>query len=181
MIYCLPGRGGRLDAGLGLELSKRGYRVFGRETIGAFQRLRFTEQIQVVADDLMAYCWSPSALVVANSFGAYLFLHAQTLLQSFPGKVLLLSPVLGGAVAPGHGPGFSPPFADRLLELAEAGQLQAPAHCEIHVGEQDWQCPPDRVRRFGRLVGIPVSVVLGSGHMLAKPYVSQLLTVWLPH
>ena len=179
-IYYLPGRGGRLDQGLGLALRDRGYAIVGRETVGEFQRLRFVEQIKIIADDLTASFWQPNSLVVANSFGAYLFLHAQSQIKRFPGKVLLLSPIIAGSTTPGNGPRFSPPFAERLMELAEAGQLQVSRHCEIHVGEDDWQCQPDRVRHFGRHVDVPVNLVPGSGHMLDKQYVSGLLTAWLP-
>lgn len=101
-IYCLPGRGGRLDGGLALSLQSRGFNVTGRETVGEFQRLRFSDQIQAIADDLQTSFWNQDALVVANSFGAYLFLHAQTLMPAFPGKALLLSPIVGGSVTGPH-------------------------------------------------------------------------------
>ena len=42
-IYYLPGRGGRLDAGLGQHLLERGYDVTGRATVDEFNRLSFAE------------------------------------------------------------------------------------------------------------------------------------------
>lgn len=178
-LYYLPGRGSRLDAGLGIELESRGYTVVGRETTGQFQRLRFSEQIEVIAEDLTTQFWHHEARVVAHSFGAYLFLHAQASLPPFPGKVLLLSPVIGGSAAPGNGPRFYPPFADRLLYLARAGKLRVPTSCEIHVGALDWQCSPEGLRSFGELMGIPVSVVPEAGHRLDETYVRRLLDAWL--
>jgi hypothetical protein len=178
-LYYLPGRGGRLNAGLGLELQTRGYPVAGRERTGQFQRLRFSEQVEVIADDLRTQFWHAEAQVVAHSFGAYLFLHAQASMPPFPGKVLLLSPVIGGSVAPGNGPRFYPPFAERLLDLARAGQLRVPARCEIHVGAVDWQCSPEGLRSFGELMGIPVSVVPEAGHRLDETYVRGVLDGWL--
>lgn len=68
-IYYLPGMGGRLDAGLGGELLRRGFALSGRETIGAFKKLSFGEQVDAVKQDLVERCWKPEALVVANSFG----------------------------------------------------------------------------------------------------------------
>jgi hypothetical protein len=94
-IYYLPGRGGRLETGLGEALLSRGLKVSGRETIGEFAKLSFPEQIELVAQDLKTHFLHEDAMVVANSFGAYLFLHAQTLMSPFPGKVLLLSPIVG--------------------------------------------------------------------------------------
>ena len=178
-IYYLPGRGGRVDEGLGLALQSRGLTVCGRHLFGEFQRLRFSDQIQVIAEDLKHGFWNENALVVANSFGAYLFLHAQTLLDPFPGKVLLLSPIIGATAAPGNGPRFSPPFAERLLQLAQGGELSTPSRCEIHVGELDWQCQPDRIRNFGRLTGMPVTIVPEGGHLLSHSYVGELLDRWL--
>ncbi len=178
-LYYLPGRGGRLDAGLGIQLQSRGYTVVGRETSGEFQRLRFSEQVEVIAEDLRTQFWHPEARVVAHSLGAYLFLHAQAILPPFPGKVLLLSPVIGRSAAPGNGPRFYPPFADRLTELALAGQLAAPTNCEIHVGALDWQCPQEGLRSFGKLMGIPVSVVAEVGHRLGETYVRSVLDAWL--
>lgn len=145
-----------------------------------FARLSFAEQTAAVADDLKTAFWREDALVIANSLGCYLFLHAQALLPPFPGKVLLLSPVVGGVTSPESGIGFSPPMGDLLLQLATAGDLSVPRSCEIHVGELDWQCPPALVRHFGELAGIPVTVVPAGHHMLEKRYVSQLLDNWLP-
>ncbi len=178
-IYYLPGRGGRVDEGLGLELRRRGLTVYGRHLFGEFQRLRFSDQTQVIAEDLQNGFWTENALVVANSFGAYLYLHAQTLLDPFPGKVLLLSPIIGATAAPGNGPRFSPPFAERLLQLAQAGEFTTPTRCEIHVGELDWQCQPAKIQGLGNLTGIPVTVVPGGGHLLSHSYVSALLDRWL--
>lgn len=169
-----------MNSGLALALQSRGFNVSGRETFGEFHRLRFSEQIQVIADDLLASFWHQDALVVANSFGAYLFLHAQALIPAFPGKVLLLSPIVGGSAAPGNGPRFSPPFAERLGQLAETNELVVPQRCEIHVGELDWQCQPEKLGHFGKLTGIPVTIVPGGAHMLDKDYVSRLLDRWLP-
>lgn len=178
-IYYLPGRGGRVDDGLGLALQSRGLTVYGRHLWGEFQRLRFSDQIQVIAEDLKHQFWNENALVVANSFGAYLFLHAQTLLDPFPGKVLLLSPIIGATAAPGNGPRFSPPFAERLLQLAQGDELTKPTRCEIHVGELDWQCQPLKIQEFGELTGIPVTTVPDGEHLLSHSYVSELLDRWL--
>lgn len=146
---------------------------------GEFQRLKFSDQIQMIAKDLEHAFWKEDGLIVANSFGSYLYLHAQTLLAPFPGKVLLLSPIIGATAAPGNGPRFSPPFAERLLQLAQTGELTIPTRCEMHVGELDWQCQPDKIENFGQLTGINVTIVPGGGHLLDRGYVSALLDRWL--
>ena len=63
--------------GLGAAIAERGFDIAGREIVGAFSQLLFSEQVATVADDLRNHFWDSSALGVANSFGAYLFLHAQ--------------------------------------------------------------------------------------------------------
>ncbi len=151
----------------------------GRETIGEFRRLPFQEQIDAVAQDLHNLFWREDAHVVAVSFGAYLFLHAQAQLPPFIGKVLLLSPIVGQFSNNEIGLGFIPPRADRLKELAQARLFPAPLHCQIHVGSEDWQSIPSNVSAFAEILGIPVTVVPNAGHQLGKKYVGTLLDQWL--
>jgi hypothetical protein len=178
-VYYLPGAGGQLATGLGQGLMDRGFDVTGRETRGAFRSLPFEEQVQSVVDDLQTHFWNEQALVICNSFGAYLFLQAQAQMPAFAGRVLLLSPIVGEFTSEEKRTTFSPPRPHRLRELAEAGQFNAPPRCEIHVGEEDWQSIPANVETFGRLTGIPVTVVPQGGHNLGKGYVGPLLDKWL--
>lgn len=178
-IYYLPGHGDQLATGLGQGLMDRGFDVTGRETRGDFRALPFDEQVQTIVDDLESHFWHEQARVVCNSFGSYLFLHAQTQMPSFVGRVLLLSPIVGEFTSEQTRTSFSPPRPDRLKILAESGQFNAPASCEIHVGEEDWQSIPANVQAFARLTGIPVTVVPNAGHDLGKAYVGPLLDRWL--
>ena len=130
-IYYLPGRGGRLGSGLGGALLQRGYNVCGRETAGEFQKLGFTKQVQAIRNDLLSEFWNDDALVIANSYGAYLLLHAQSELPPFPGRLMLLSPILGGSSAPQGSVSFLPPFSDLLMELARAGRLASPTSLDL--------------------------------------------------
>lgn len=117
-IYYLPGHGGRLQMGLGEELLRRGYTVVGRETVDEFRTLPFSEQVAIIAQDLIPSYWHEDALVIANSFGAYLFLNAQARMQPYVGKVLLLSPIVGEFSTVDSKMGFIPPHSGRLVELA---------------------------------------------------------------
>jgi hypothetical protein len=178
-IYYLPGMGGRLDTGLGEELLQRGFALRGRETVGVFRKLRFGEQVEAVKQDLVERFWKPEARVIANSFGGYLFLHAQLGLHPFPGRVLLLSPVIGSTAQSATGMRFYPPQADVLKQTAQAGKFSKPHSIEVHVGEQDWQAGPKALVEFCKAVGIEVHVVPGRGHMLGSDYVGPLLHSWL--
>lgn len=178
-IYYLPGRGGRLDTGLGVELINRGYSLSGRELIGDFSRLRFSDQVGCIAQDLQGWFWRDDALVIANSFGAYLFLHAQALLSPFVGRVLLLSPIVGSAADKNSKTSYRPPMAGQLEELILEGAYPTPTSCRIYVGENDWQANPESVMAFANPQGIDVTVVAGCGHMLDKNYVKSVLDDWL--
>lgn len=178
-VYYLPGRGGLISIGFGEALTSRGWSVTGRETTGSFRELSFQQQVDVISGDLVEKFWREDAHVIAVSFGAYLFLHAQTQLPPFVGKVLLLSPVVGQFSNEDVGIGFMPPRAKKLRELAETGTYPAPQNCEIHVGSEDWQSNPVNVKAFADKVGIPVSIVPGGGHQLGKEYVGSLLDRWL--
>lgn len=178
-IYYLPGANSHLETGLGKGLAARGFTVTGRATIGNFRRIRFQEQIELIASDLQSAFWTAESRVVCNSFGAYLFLHAQTQMPSYVGKVLLLSPILGAFENSERGSIFYPPRADRLMELARADLFPAPRSAEIHVGSDDWQSPPELVKEFGARIRCPVHVTPGRGHMLGEDYVGPLLDHWL--
>ncbi len=178
-IYYLPGRGGRLDAGLGTALVERHLLVSGQETVGEFASLSFQEQIELVAQDIQSNFWHQDAKILANSFGAYLFLHAQTLMPAFIGKVLLLSPIVGEFSNNETGTHFVPPRSRKLNELVQAKKYPIPLSCEIHVGEQDWQSNPEQINEFGRRLNISVTIVPKAGHMLPKAYVTKVLDQWL--
>ena len=120
-------------------------------------------------------------MLVAVSYGCYLFLHAQLCMPAFPGRVLLLSPVLGEAFSAAAGVGFVPPRADQLGQAVTRRDFPRLSQAEIHVGSEDWQSNPDVVRAFGGRASIPVTVIEGKGHMLGVDYVGPLLDRWLVH
>ena len=84
-IHYLPGYGGRISTGLGAGLLSRGFDISGRETTGEFRMLGFTDQIEIIAEDLLSTYWHEDAHIVANSFGAYLFLNAQRMIKPYIG------------------------------------------------------------------------------------------------
>ena len=178
-VYYLTGMHGRLSSGLGEALLNRGVGVVGRELVDDFRRLGFQEQIDIVCDDLVSRFSSKDSFVVANSFGAYLFLHAQAKLnKSYDAKVLLLSPIVGEYANEETLMNFIPPRSTFLQEVAERGQFPKLTNCEIHVGSEDWQSNPNNVKTFTDLVGLKVYFVQNAGHLLPKEYVGTLLDKW---
>jgi alpha-beta hydrolase superfamily lysophospholipase len=177
--YYLPGHGGQVSTGLGEALASRGWAAVGRETIGDFRRMPFQQQVDAVAQDLREHFWREDGHVVAVSFGAYLFLHAQAQLPPYVGNVLLLSPIVGQFSSDEMGMGFIPPRAEKLKDLAASNQYPTPMNCHIHVGSEDWQSNPSNVTAFAKRVGLQVTVVPNAGHQLGKQYVGSLLDQWL--
>lgn len=72
-------------------------------------------------------------------------MHAQALIEPYPGKVLLLSPIVGEFANGQPSMGFIPPRSTRLAELGASKKYPVPLNCEIYVGEQNWQVNPDNV------------------------------------
>ena len=64
------------------------------------------------------------------------------------------------------------------MRLAQEGKYPMAKHCEIHVGELDWQSNPESVAALAK-TGWDVTVVKGAGHMLPKDYVGAVLEGWL--
>jgi hypothetical protein len=173
--YYLPGMGGRLNTGLGRGIHDRGYKVVGRETRGDFQKYSFQDKIDLVANDLEQHFWYEEAKVIVNSFGAYLFLHAQLQIKPYPGNVLILSPIIGGSNDDKTMMRFYPPRADVLVQAVKDGVFPCPLFAQIHVGSEDWQSGPEGVVSFGDATGMQVNLVENQGHMLSIDYVGGLL------
>jgi len=134
-VYYLPGRGGRVATGLGEGILDLGCKLKGRETPWSFEGLTFTEQLELITQDLRADFWTENAKVVAVSYGAYLLLNALSEHKPFPGSILILSPILGQVTGGESMRHYSPPRPSRIIELAKAGLFPPPKHIELHVGD----------------------------------------------
>ena len=178
-IYYLTGRGGQLHTGVGQGLIDRGFKISGREMSGTFDTLAIQNQVNFIKGDLQADFWHRDAKIIAVSYGAYLLLHTLADLEPYPGSVLLLSPVLGGVINSAEMRYYSPPRSDKLMELAGIAKFPKPREIEIHVGDNDWQSPYQRVIDFSHSVTGKYNVVPDTGHDLGRRYVSQVLNSWL--
>ena len=177
-VYYLTGMRGKLHVGLGEAIQSRGFEVLGRELAGDFGRAGFRNQVELIIHDLRSH-WFESIPIIANSFGAYLLLHALTELAPYPGKILILSPILGTIENEEKQMFLRPPQSTRIFEIAEKGMFPTPKELSIHVGENDWQSDPKKCLSLSELIGGQVMVVPEAGHSLPQAYVSGLLDAWL--
>ena len=183
-IYYVPGRGGRLNTGLGLELSARGYDLIGREIANPgprdqsnpFASLSFKQQVEVIQHDLKTHAWAPEALVIGNSFGAYLIAHSILQLGNFPGKCLFLSPVLGAVKATGML--FKPPKSSVLKDAIETRSFPS-ILLDIFVGSRDEHFLPEIAKQLSQQTLGKIIIIDGQGHRLERKTLSALLDQWL--
>jgi len=183
-IYYVPGRGGRLNAGLGLELSARGYDLIGREIAGPgprdqsnpFASLSFEQQVEVIQYDLQTHFWTPEALVIGNSFGAYLIAHSILRLGEFPGKCLFLSPVLGAVKATGML--FKPPKSGVLKDAIETRSFP-PIILDILAGSKDEHLLPPQAKKLSDQTNGSLSLIKDQGHRIQPELIKDKLDEWL--
>lgn len=184
-IYYVPGRGGRLDQGLGVELSARGFDLIGREIsrhgsrekTNPFASLHFVQQIEVIQHDLKSHAWKEDALVIGNSFGAYLISHAILQLGEYPGKCLFTSPVLGTVRTNGFY--FRPPKAHALRDAIESESFPK-IYLDVLVGQDDEHYLSEVTEKLGNLTVGKILVVANEGHRLQHETVKAKLNEWLP-
>lgn len=181
-IYLLPGRRESLSEKLGLILDRLGLSWEGRPMTGDFDAMRFSDKLSVIETDLKTGFWTQNSVLVGRSYGGYLMLHVLADLPPFPGCVLLLSPVLGPALAAGGRRGSMPPRSKKLLALAEAGAFPRPRKMAIHTGAADDGCDPELANRFGAAIsGAVVEVLPGKGHWLGDELTERIVIHFLNH
>jgi pimeloyl-ACP methyl ester carboxylesterase len=179
-VYLLPGRGDPLDGTLGRIIAGLGFSVQGRAITSDFLALWFGEQLALVETDLRPAFDSGETALVGQSYGAYVLLHTLAALPRFPGRVLLISPVLGAGTSADGRRGSLPPRAGRLLNLARQGRFPCPGRLDIHAGARDRGCDPSLAQEFAsRIPPARLHIVPGEGHTLPHEYLEHALRAFL--
>ena len=65
------------------------------------------------------------------------------------------------------------------MDLVQAGKYHSAKHCDIHVGELDWQSNPENVQALATHMAWDATVIPDAGYMLPKSYVGTLLDRWV--
>ncbi|MDF1879628.1 hypothetical protein JHD46_08260 [Sulfurimonas sp. SAG-AH-194-C20] len=178
-IYFIPGRHAKLTSSLGNAICEFGFSIMGRELIDDFMQLRISKQVILIQEDLEEYFWHKDAKLIAYSYGGYLLLHALASMKAFPGKILLIAPVLGMSKRKANALMSRPPWAMKLLEYSQNSTFP-PLDLEVHTGQEDSGCDPELANTIVQSIdGAKLFIVAGEGHNLDKVYVSSVLKKFL--
>ena len=179
-VYLLPGRGGSLNGELGQVIISLGYNIYGREVREAFEMYPIGKQTEIICNDIKSSFWGKEFRLVAHSYGGYLMMHAmlEFLPEVYPGKILLLSPVLGISRNI-NGTGSRPPRAKRILESAEKGYLDQ-LDIEIHTGDKDIGCDYKLAEKIcSHMKKTKLTIIKDAPHDIGKGYTIGVLKNFL--
>lgn len=174
-IYLLPGRTGRIDGLIGTMLLELGYSVVGHNIDDSFQKLKFSQQVEKVKNDLNNSFFDKESRVIASSYGAYLFLHAVLERGEFKGKALLFSPMLGRSRLMPNRPVVFPSRSKKILEYKKENKLPF-MDIEVHTGLEDEICDPELAKEiFEEMESSKLVLVANASHRLDKDYIKNIL------
>jgi len=172
LLY-VTGRGGRLDKGLAAHLSTTVDDFKGIAVDVEFLRQPPLDQVSQIHEKLRT---DPERIVIANSYGAYLTLQSLVDLEEAPSHVVLLSPVLGVAMAKDRLYMSRPPLTGRLKRAMEERRVRVPQRMQIVVGDEDELYSPSQFNTVSQYFGSDVlSVLQGEGHSLRRESMNDLL------
>ena len=171
----ITGRGGSATQGLSLYLSTLAEDYQALANNSGLHRLSIDEQIAIVA----AFC-EPATHLIANSYGAYLWLLS--LIDAAPSetRVLLLSPVMGRAVDPEKMLSSRPPRLKGLENGIDEERLALPEGVSVVTGKDDNVCNYQTAARQCAKLGIAdLSVIEDEGHDMSHEVVSKTVDAFL--
>lgn len=176
-IFYISGRGGDIHTGLGEYLKKLSKNFDGLSLTDSFLNTPFSEQVSELRTAITA-ATEKQARIVANSYGAYLFLHALINLPKIESRVLLLSPVLGACMTESRY--IRPPGVKTLYQALQDNLIPVPEHIELHTGEDDKTCAPVMACEFNELIPLhKLKIIPHQGHMIDKPVVRRIVKDFL--
>lgn len=175
LIY-ISGRGGDANKGLGDYLKKIDPYRIGLSVNSSFLNKDFNEQVKVVRY-LFDEFDGPNTSFVANSYGAYLVLHALIGAPKYKSDVLLLSPAIGGILNKQSRIYARQPGGRVFDEAMRAGSITKPNYLSIHIGSLDIGYDE---KRFAAFTDIDLlNVIPEQGHMIERGCVVNILQSFL--
>ena len=172
----ITGRGGDGLRGLSAYLTTLtpNYRVLAIDP--AFLSQDFHGQIL----QMRSFCTADDGYIIANSYGAYLFLQSLIDQPPIESKVMLLSPVLGRVNSEKRMLISRPPGEKALKSAIIEARLGLPEHLEILTGSDDETCDASLAQETAHMLGVKVCVLQNEGHMITPSKVISAVEAFLP-
>jgi len=181
MRLYLTGRGGEIDKGLGRYLAERSLEFDGIAFNQTMLRCPFSEQVER-SRDLIKMHWDQKTELIANSYGCYILLHALTDQDKFPGKILMLSPLLGRIELRSQGFSSRPPMLKSLHQAFQEQRISKPAYLKIVAGDQDPICERAELEwAKNALSADQLELLSGEGHLIDHAAMERVLRDFFGH
>ncbi|NVK01435.1 MAG: hypothetical protein HWE12_07825 [Oceanospirillaceae bacterium] len=176
-VLYITGRGGNHTKGLGGHISKLVSDYRGISIDVPFLRQDIDDQLQVIK---AAITDCSGGTVMANSYGAYLTLLSLIDFEHQLEQVVLLSPVLGAAMAKDRMYFSRPPATKRLRDAVAEKRVNLPERSAIFIGDQDELYDPPLLATYSEMMGEhKVFVLQGERHSLSKVTMQDILAARL--
>lgn len=176
-VLYITGRGGDHTKGLGGHISTFVTDYSGISVDVPFLRQDIDDQIKAIR---AAITDCADGTLVANSYGAYLTLLSCIDFDHDVKQVVLLSPVLGAAMAKDRMYYSRPPAAGRLRTAVAEKRVNLPERSAIFIGDQDELYDPPLLATYAEMMGEhKVFVLQGERHSLSKATMQDILNARL--
>ena len=144
-ICYITGRGGSIRSGLGEYLALKTDKLYGLDVSHEFLTREFTQQVAEIAQALRK-ARVLSSTVIANSYGAYLVLHALLSRKIEISNLVLISPILGSCYSGNRF--FKPPFSQHLNTLMSETASNLPRMTTIIWGAEDESIDQNGIKKL---------------------------------
>lgn len=172
-VLYITGRGGDHTKGLGGHISTLVSNYRGVSIDVPFLRKDIDGQIKAIRAAI-AEC--AGGTVIANSYGAYLTLLSFIDFGHEVEQVVLLSPVLGAAMAKDRMYFSRPPATGRLKTAVAERRVNLPKRSAIFIGDLDELYDPLLLSTYAQMIGEEkVFVLEGQKHNFTKEVMQDIL------
>ena len=176
-VLYISGRGGDHTKGLGGHISTLVSDYRGISVDVPYLRQEIEDQIQVIRE---AITDCTGGTLIANSYGAYLALLSLIDFEHQLEQVVLLSPVLGAAMAKDRMYYSRPPATARIRNAVQERRVNLPERSAIFIGDKDELYDPPLLATYAEMMGEhKVFVLQGERHSLSKALMQDILNARL--
>ena len=172
-VLYITGRGGDHTKGLGGYINTLVSDFHGLSIDVPFLRQDIDDQIKTIRRSIEA---CSNGIVIANSYGAYLTLLSLIDFEHEVAEVVLLSPVLGRAIAKDRMYYSRPPASIRVSNALNEKRINLPKKTSIYIGDQDELYDPELLHKYAEVIGEDrVFVLQGQRHNIDKDCMQDIL------